>query len=139
MYFWTIRGYKNNNYPWTAPPTSAAWGRLSLCLLPPSLSHASIFTLQSTRYGYINKSTAHMSHGTHPPPTLPPSPPPPTSNPLTPPLAGLPMKTHPIYYSKGDIDVQKIKVKNAIFVFSVSSHVFPFIYFYNTHITIYGY
>ena len=44
-----------------------------------------------------------------------------------------------IYYSKGDIDVQKIKVKNVFFVFSASSHGFPFIYFYNTYINIYVY
>ena len=44
-----------------------------------------------------------------------------------------------IYYSKGDIDVQKIKVKNTSFVFSASSHGFPFIYFYNTYINIYVY
>ena len=34
-----------------------------------------------------------------------------------------------IYHSKRDIDVQKIKVENAIFVFSALSHVFPTIYF----------
>ena len=43
-----------------------------------------------------------------------------------------------MYYSKGDIYVQKIKVKNAFFVFLASSHVFPFVYFYNTYINIYG-
>ena len=30
-----------------------------------------------------------------------------------------------MYHSKGDIDVQEIKVKNAIFVFTASSYVFP--------------
>ena len=33
-----------------------------------------------------------------------------------------------IYYSKPDIDVQKIKVENAFFVFFALSHVFPFIF-----------
>ena len=44
-----------------------------------------------------------------------------------------------IYHSKRDIDVQKIKVKNAIFVFSALSHVFPTIYFYNIYINICDY
>ena len=41
------------------------------------------------------------------------------------------------YYSKRDIDVQKIKVENTFFVFSASSHVFPFIYFYNIYVNVY--
>ena len=44
-----------------------------------------------------------------------------------------------IYDSKRDIDVQKIKVENAIFVFSALSHVFPTIYFYNIYINICDY
>ena len=44
-----------------------------------------------------------------------------------------------ISYSKEDIDVQKIKEKNAFFVFLAFSNAFPFIYFYNTYINIYGY
>ena len=44
-----------------------------------------------------------------------------------------------IYHSKRDIDVQKIKVENAIFVFSALSHVFPTIYFYNIYINICNY
>ena len=42
-----------------------------------------------------------------------------------------------IYYSKRDIDLQKIKVENTFFVFSASSHVFPFMYFYNIYINVY--
>ena len=44
-----------------------------------------------------------------------------------------------IYHSKRDTDVQKIKVENAIFVFSALSHVFPTIYFYNIYINICDY
>ena len=44
-----------------------------------------------------------------------------------------------IYYIKEDIYVKKIKVKNAFSVFSALSHVYPFIYFYNTYINKYGY
>ena len=63
-------------------------GRQPSASPPPStMVHASIFTLQSTRYGYINKVCPKG-------PTPPLLPPPPTPNPLTPPPAGLPMKTH---------------------------------------------
>ena len=41
------------------------------------------------------------------------------------------------YYSERDIDVQQIKVENTFFVFSASSHVFPFIYFYNINVNVY--
>ena len=44
-----------------------------------------------------------------------------------------------IYYSKLDIDVQKIKVENAFFVFSALSHVFPFIFFYDIYINVCDY
>ena len=44
-----------------------------------------------------------------------------------------------IYHSKRDIDVQKNKVENAIFVFSALSHVFPTFYFYNIYINICDY
>ena len=40
--------------------------------------------------------------------------------------------------SKRDIDVQKIKVKNAIFELLALSHFCPCIYFYNIHINVYG-
>ena len=42
------------------------------------------------------------------------------------------------FYSKQDIDVQKINVKNAFFEFSAWSHVYPCIYFYNVYIILYG-
>ena len=41
-----------------------------------------------------------------------------------------------IYYSKRDIDVQKIKVGNAFFLFSALSHVFPFIFFNDIYINV---
>ena len=41
------------------------------------------------------------------------------------------------YYSKQDIDVQKIKVKNALFEFCALSHICLSIYFYNTYINEY--
>ena len=41
-----------------------------------------------------------------------------------------------ICHSKRDIDVQKIKVENAFFVFSALSHVFPSIYFYDIYTTV---
>ena len=41
-----------------------------------------------------------------------------------------------IFYSKGDIHVQKIKVKNAFFYFSASSHVFPVIDFDSININV---
>ena len=44
-----------------------------------------------------------------------------------------------IYYSKRDIDVQKIKVENAFFVFSALSHVFLFICFIDIYIHVYDY
>ena len=44
-----------------------------------------------------------------------------------------------IYHSKQDIDVQKIKVENAFFVFSALSSVFPTSYFYDIYINICDY
>ena len=41
-----------------------------------------------------------------------------------------------IYHSKRDIDVQKIKVEIAFFVFSALSCVFTSIYFYNIYTTV---
>ena len=41
-------------------------------------------------------------------------------------------------YSKRDIDVQKIKVKNTIFEFLAWSHVYLCIYVYNIYINVYG-
>ena len=41
-------------------------------------------------------------------------------------------------YSTGDIDVQKIKVKNTIFEFSAWSHVYLCMYFYNIYINVWG-
>ena len=41
-----------------------------------------------------------------------------------------------IYHSKRDIDVQKIKVENAFFVFSGLSCVFTSIYFNNIYTTV---
>ena len=41
-------------------------------------------------------------------------------------------------FSRRDIDVQKIKVKNTIFEFSDWSHVYLCIYFYNIYINVYG-
>ena len=41
-----------------------------------------------------------------------------------------------ICHSKRGIDVQKIKVENAFFVFSALSHVFPYIYLYNIYTTV---
>ena len=41
------------------------------------------------------------------------------------------------YHSKQDIDVQKIKVKNAFFEFSALQHICLCIYFYNTYINVY--
>ena len=43
-----------------------------------------------------------------------------------------------IYYSKRDIDVQKIKVENAFFVYSAMSHVFLSIFYYDISIIEYG-
>ena len=43
-----------------------------------------------------------------------------------------------IYYGKRDIDVKKINVENAFFVFSALSHVFIFIYFYNIYTNVYS-
>ena len=44
-----------------------------------------------------------------------------------------------INYSKWDIDVQQIKVENALCVFSALSHVFPFIFFYDIYINVCDY
>ena len=41
-----------------------------------------------------------------------------------------------ICHSKRDINVQKIKVENAFFVFSALSHVFTFIYFCSIYTTV---
>ena len=57
--------------------------RMPSSTMPSStMVRANFFTLQSTRYGYLNKAVAHMSHGTHPPPTPNSLPPTPTPNPL---------------------------------------------------------